>query len=184
MDLSIGDPWLLLTAFGFVGSAGLLVYLVRQLNAASEDDEGPELETAAAAAEPAPMPVAKAEPPAPAPKPAMAAPRTEVKMPDSELLTDVMGPPKRAAAPAPEVAPAAARSPSEISPAVAFIKALHEDIQTFHWEIQGIKKKLDNFEQNQHKQMELLTEKLQSLERQSLSPKSPPESGPPPTPFQ
>ena len=194
MDFSIGDPWLLLTAFGFVGSAGLLVYLVRQLNAASEEDDEEQVpleefpvslseDPALAQHESAgPAPVLKPEPPFLAPREPIATLRPDVKVADADMLTEVMGASQKAPAPA-EYEKAERRS-SELSPAVDFIKALHEDIQTFHWEIQGIKKKLDHFEENQQKQMEFMIEKLQHLERETPAPKTPPSSGTPPTPFQ
>src|SRR4051812_26567837 len=63
MELAIGDPWLYLTAFGLIASAGLLIYLVKQLNAASDDEEEAILdEEHAPAPAPAPAPVVKSVP--------------------------------------------------------------------------------------------------------------------------
>lgn len=195
---SFGDPWLYLTAFGFVASAGLLVYLVRQLNAVSDGDEG-ELEAAAEGGVNVPMP--PEDEPAPTLVKASAPPRgtsiappapVEAKAAAASAVTDIMGgapEPKPQPKAEPKLETAPARQGREFSAAVSFIKALHEDIQTFHWEIQGIKKKLDTFEDNQEKQMAFLMEKLQHLDKmmgdQSQGPKPPAgPSEPPPVPFQ
>lgn len=67
-----------------------------------------------------------------------------------------------------------------MGPAIQFIRGLHEDIQTFHWEIQALKKKLDKFEENQEKKIAAISEKLDRVERATGSAPPPP----PPTPFQ
>src|SRR6185295_5652304 len=101
MDITLGDPWLYMTAFGFVSSAGLLVYLVRQLNAASEDDEeavnGDKMVDEGAPAAPAPVVITK--PVVVPPKP------VEAKTAAMDAVNMALSSATAAAAPAPAPAP-------------------------------------------------------------------------------
>jgi len=77
-----------------------------------------------------------------------------------------------------------------MSPGVAYIKTLHEDMQTLHREIEALKKKLDKFLKTHERQLQEISERLRKLDKSSAGPaQEPPEQGKPPsdippTPFQ